>query len=84
MPKPHDVVLTVDRAGRRGYVIVQDDAEREASLPVTWFSHPPAEGDVFRLSLRPDDRLRNERRRAAADLAHALDEGAGPDDVEIL
>lgn len=81
---PHEVVLTVDRRGPRGTVIVQDDAEHEATLPVRWFPRAPAEGDVFRLALTADEGLRDQRRAAVAKLSDSLDEGSGPDDVETL
>lgn len=79
-----DVVLTVDRRGPRGTVIVQDEQEHEATLPVSWFPHAPAEGDVFRLSLVADEALRDRRRVEVAALASALDESTGSDDVETL
>ena len=81
---PRDVVLTVDRAGGRGTVVVQDDHEREASLPVAWFPKKPNEGDVFRLRLEPDESLRDQRRASVAALSDRLDQGTGPDDVETL
>jgi hypothetical protein len=79
-----EVVLTVDRRGPRGTVIVQDEQEHEATLPVSWFSCPPAEGDVFRLTLVADETLRDRRRAEVAALASALDEGTGTDDIETL
>jgi len=82
--QPLEIVLTVDRAGGGGTVVVQDDHEREARLPVGWFPVPPAEGDVFRLVLAPDEALRDQRRREVAALSDRLDQGSGPDDVEIL
>jgi|GEM_PF-4326551 len=84
MPKNSEIVLTVDRRGPRGTVIVQDEHEREAALPVAWFPATPAEGDVFRLALSTDQALRDRRRAAVSSLVDDLDQGSGPDDVETL
>jgi len=79
-----DLILTVDRPGPQGFVIVQDEDERQATLPVAWFARPPREGDVFRLSLTPDDALRAARQQDVAALIDELDSSSGEDDEEIL
>lgn len=83
-PFPADVVVSVDRLGGRGTVIVTDEHEREVTLPAAWFPRKPAEGDVFVLRLQPDDTRRDRRRAEVAALSNRLDQRTGPDDTEVL
>jgi len=80
-------LITVDRPGPRGYVVVQDEREREAVLPSAWFPEKPQEGSVFRLSLKSEEGLTAQRRDEVQSLIKDLTSGEGDeggDDTEEL
>ena len=79
-----DLDITIDRSGPDGFVYVQDEDEQEALIPRSWLPGPAQEGDVFRLTLREDKALRDQRRAEVTKLIGTLSDGAGDEDVEEL